>query len=64
MVASWACGGTVRYGLPVILNNSPTNVYNKLFTHSLKGFSVHFKKDCIKNYTFVCTNTNCYTYNH
>ena len=40
----------VRYSLSVIINNSLTNVYNKLFTYSLKGFSIYFKKDCIKLY--------------
>ena len=37
-----------------------TYIFNKLFTHSLKGFSVYVKKDFIKNYIFVCTNENCY----
>ena len=27
----------IRYSLPIILNNSPTNIFHKLFTHSLKG---------------------------
>ena len=49
--------------LPVNLNNSPTYIFNKLFTHSLKGFSVYVKKDFIKIYIFVCTNVNCYVCN-
>ena len=53
----------IRYSLPVILNNSPTYIFNKLFTHSLKGFSVYVKNDFIKNYIFVCTNANCYVCN-
>ena len=53
----------MNYSLPVILNNSPTFIFNELFTHSLKGFSVYVKKDFIKNYIFVCTNVNCYVCN-
>ena len=53
----------IRYSLPVILNNSPTYIFNKLFTHCLKGFSVYVKKDFIKNYIFVCTNANWYVCN-
>ena len=54
----------IRYSLPIILKNSPTYIFHKLFTHSLKGFSVYVKKDFIKNYIFVCTNVNCYVCNH
>ena len=54
----------IRYSLPVILNRSPTYIFHKLFTHSLKGFSVYVKKDFIENYIFVCTNVNCYVCNH
>ena len=49
----------VRYSLPIIINNAQTNVYNKLVTHSLKGFSVYFKNEYIINYNFVFTNVNC-----
>ena len=53
----------IRYCLPIILNRSATYIFHKLFTHSLKGFSIYVKKDFIKNYIFVCTNVNCYVCN-
>ena len=54
----------IKCSLPTILNNSLTYIFHKLFTHSLKGFSVYVKKDFIKNYIFVFTNVNCYVCNH
>ena len=46
----------IRYSLPVILNNSPTYIFNKLFSVCEEGFYQ-------KLYIFVCTNANCYVCN-
>ena len=54
----------IRYSLPIISNNSPSHIFHKIFTHSMKGFAVYVKKDFIKDYILVFTNVNWYGCNH
>ena len=51
---------SLRYILPHTVNNTPRIIKEKVFTHSLKGFSMYFKKNLINNYSDICTIRNCY----
>ena len=51
---------SLRYCLPNTINSLPSLVKEKIFTHSIKGFSLYFKNALIKNYTDICTIPDCY----
>ena len=51
---------TLRYTLPKLLYNTPTIVTDKLYTHSIQGFSSYVKKYYISNYIVICSIPNCY----
>lgn len=51
---------SVRYRLPSILNNCPTNIKEKIYTHSYPGYVRYAKQEYIKNYDTVCQIPNCY----
>ena len=53
----------VRYSIPRLLNTSPDLIKNKIFTHSLKGFTNYIKFFFIKEYQEVCNIPNCYICN-
>ena len=46
--------------LPQLLDKTPNLIKNKLFTHSLQGFSKYFKMFRINMYQSVCTKAHCY----
>ena len=50
----------VRFNVPNLINNLPENVREKIFTHSLGGFSHYLKKYLISKYPSECTIVNCY----
>ena len=54
----------IRYNLPVIINNTKKNIKEKVYTHSLKGFSTYIKKICIDKYQSTCNERNCYVCTH
>ena len=47
-----------------IINNSDflMDIFDKLYTHSLHGYSHHIKNKLINNYSTDCLLENCYTY--
>ena len=50
----------IRYFLPNILHNAPTNISEKIYTHSIKGFSAYYKNAKISEYQSECHLENCY----
>ena len=52
---------SLRYTLPRTINNTPNIILNKIYTHSLHGFSTYIKNFFIQTYNIVpCTIINCY----
>ena len=51
---------SLRYCLPNTINSTPMIIKEKIFTHSLKGFSLYFKNSLILSYSDICTVPNCY----
>ena len=43
-----------------LINNIPQTVREKIYTHSLPGFTRYFKSNLIGNYQTECTIENCY----
>ncbi len=50
----------VRHSIPITLNNTPNNIKDKIYTHSLQGFSKYIKNIYIQNYNDNCFIPNCY----
>ena len=53
----------LRHNLPLIVNNIPDIVKEKLITHSLNGFAKYVKQNLLQTYNDACTITNCYICN-
>ena len=51
----------IRNYISSIINSTPTNVIEKVHTHSLKGFSQYAKNHYLSNYSTTCTLENCYS---
>ena len=49
----------IRNSLPNLINQSPTCITDKLFTHSLKGLSHYAKRHTATNYSNECNVLNC-----
>ena len=54
----------LRYNLPILINNTPKNIKDKVYTHSLPGFSTYIKKIYIEKYENSCQIRNCYVCNN
>ena len=54
---------SVRHKIPIIINGLEKKFKDKLFTHSLKGFSNYVKNNVIDSYTMICNVHNCYICN-
>ena len=50
----------IRFSIAKIFNNSPDIIINKIFTHSIHGFSTYIKRYIIERYQNACTIINCY----
>ena len=50
----------IRFSLPVLRSNTDDKILTKVYTHSLKGFSLYIKRSFIQNYNIVCQIENCY----
>ena len=50
----------LRHNIIQTVNNTPENVIEKVFTHSINGMTTYAKKYLIGNYETTCTITNCY----
>ncbi len=49
----------IRYRIPLIVNESPPAIINKIDTHSLEGFSKYIKINILESYNKDCTIQNC-----
>ncbi len=52
----------IRYDLPILINNAPIEIIEKVYTHSLHGFAGYIKLKTLKSYQENCTIINCYIY--
>jgi hypothetical protein len=53
----------LRYILPKLVNDMPKCISEKLYTHSLSGFSNYIKQYYIKQYKDTCSIPNCFVCN-
>ena len=53
----------LKYNLPHIINGTPEIVVEKIYTHSLRGFTTYAKQFLIQKYTDTCAIPNCYSCN-
>lgn len=51
---------SLRFDLPRIVNDTPEIILDKIFTHSLDGFTWYTKQYIINSYQENCTINNCY----
>ena len=54
----------IRSHLPVILNDTPAMIINKINTHSIQGFSFFIKRYYLSQYTTQCQLRGCFTCNN
>ena len=54
------CDNRIRIFLPKVINSTPTNLLQKIGTHSLQGFSSNIKRHILDEYTEICSVANCY----
>ena len=54
----------IRSYLPVILNDTPAMIINKINTHSIQGFSFFIKRYYLSQYTTQCQLKGCFTCNN
>lgn len=52
---------SICYRVPYIINNCPNCIKEKIFTHSIRGFTQYTKNYFINKYTFVCHDRNCFS---
>ncbi len=50
----------IRYNIPSTVNSTPTNIIEKIYTHSMEGFSKYIKQNILQSYQENCTIYNCY----
>ena len=48
------------YNIPDAINNCPTNIKEKFFTHSLQGVITDAKSSILNNYDSICHIPRCY----
>ena len=53
----------IRFKLPIILNQTHTNILQKVYTHSEVGFKIYVKNCYLNNYQNTCHQINCYICN-
>ena len=54
----------IRFNIPNLINNFPSNVKEKIETHSLSGFTRYLKMYLIGKYQVECYIDNCYICNN
>ncbi len=52
----------IHVNLPKFINSTPSEILDKIYTHSLQGFAGYIKLKCIKSYRETCSIVNCYCY--
>jgi len=50
----------IRYDVPNVFNSTPTEIKEKIYTHSLQGFARYIKLTFLQSYQDICTIVNCY----
>ncbi len=53
----------IRYRIPLLVNESPPEIINKIDTNSLQGFSKYIKFKILESYNEQCTIQNWYICN-
>ena len=53
----------IRYSLPNLINETSSNIIDKVYTHSVNGFKQYVKKCMIQKYSDTCHIINCYICN-
>ena len=53
----------IRYSLPNLINETSSNIIDKVYTHSVNGFRRYVKKCMIQKYSDTCHIINCYICN-
>ena len=51
----------VRYHLPRLIEETDSNILEKVDTHCYTGFSIYLRKICVQNYASECNQPNCYS---
>ena len=54
---------SLRYILPKLINETIPLILNKIYTHSLYGYTNYIKQYFLSNYSYVCTIDFCYICN-
>ena len=54
----------IRHHLPKLINETPNQFLEKIWTHNFHGFSEYIKRYYIDNYPLTCTVENCYICRH
>ena len=54
---------TIRFSLPILLQNTPPIIKEKAQTHSFNGYTTYIKKYLIGQYTTECKKAKCYVCN-
>ncbi len=52
----------IRYSIPKTINNTTPNTVDKIYTHSMQGFSGYIKQSLLHSYQEHYTIPNCYIY--
>jgi hypothetical protein len=50
----------IRYSIPMIINNTPVEIIEKIHTHSLQGYAQYIKTKILLSYEENCTIIDCY----
>ena len=53
----------IRYSLPNLINETSSDIIDKVFTHSVNGFKLYVEKCIIQKYSDTCHIVNCYICN-
>ena len=53
----------IRYSLPNLINETSSDIIDKVYTHGVNGFKLYVKKCIILKYSDTCHIVNCYICN-
>ena len=53
----------LRYALPKLVNNTTSNILDKVYTHSIQGYTFYVKQNLICKYSDICFIDGCYICN-
>lgn len=48
------------FDIPIVVNQTDSNIIEKIHTHSLQGFTFYIKNNFLNNYQYSCNRNNCY----